>query len=73
MHNSGPTPIKLTHIGIGRGGACEGGGFAVANCGREISIQPNKTKKLELSYVLFFRTGIVLLPGPFSSLSKCPV
>ena len=52
MHNTGTTPIKLTHIGIGRDGACKGGGFAVVNCGGEITIQPNKSRKLELSYVL---------------------
>ena len=59
MHNSGTMPIKLTHIGIGRDGGCEGGGFAVVNCRREISILPNKSRKLELSYVRT-HTGIYM-------------
>ena len=49
MYNSGPAHMKLTHIGLGNSMACEGNGFAVSNCGREVTININKTKKLELS------------------------
>lgn len=47
MHNSGPTPITLGTIGL-EGGVCEGRGFVLSNCGKEIILKPNKTKKFEI-------------------------
>ena len=48
MHNAGSTPLNLLSVEVG-GGGCEEHGFAIANCDRQISIPPNKTKTIEIS------------------------
>ena len=48
MQNSGSTPLTLHMVGVG-GGGCEEHGFSVTNCDREITIKPNKTKRIEIS------------------------
>ena len=48
MHNSGPTPIVLRILGL-ESGACDGRGFVVSNCDKDITIQPNRTKKFDIT------------------------
>ena len=49
MRNSGPSPLTLSSVGVGGGGGCEELGFAVTGCDKEVTIRPNKTKKIEIS------------------------
>ena len=53
MHNSGQSSLTLYLVGIGAGER-EERGFAVLNYNREITIKPNQTKSIEISYVFIF-------------------
>ncbi len=48
MHNSGSTSITLRIIGL-EGGSCEGRGFVISNCNKDITIKPNRSKKIEIT------------------------
>ena len=43
--------MRIRHVGLGQARTCDENGFSVSTCGKEIVIQANKTKKLELSLV----------------------
>ena len=48
MRNTGPTALTIMMIGVG-GGGCGEHGFSVDSCDAQFTIQPNKTKKVEIS------------------------
>ena len=47
IHNSGSTPLTVRSMSVG-GGECEEHGFSVVNCEKEVTIKPNKTKKIDI-------------------------
>ncbi|XP_064385266.1 transmembrane protein 131-like [Halichondria panicea] len=49
MHNSGSTSITLRIIGL-EGGSCDGRGFVISNCNKDITIKPNRSKKIEITF-----------------------
>lgn len=52
MHNSGPASMRIRSIGLGHGGMYEWNRFGIRDFKEDMVIHANKTKKLELSYVL---------------------
>ena len=52
MHNSGPASMRIRSIGLGHGGMYDWNRFGIRDFKEDMVIHANKTKKLELSYVL---------------------
>eukprot|EP00731_Ephydatia_muelleri_P015388 Em0008g1108a len=49
LHNSGTNPITITAITVGMSG-CTEHGFSVTRCNKEITLQPDKWKKIDVSF-----------------------
>ena len=48
LHNSGTNPVTITAITVGMSGCAEHG-FSVTRCNKEITLQPDKWKKIDVS------------------------
>ena len=49
IRNSGPTPLMVTSSLSDN--SCQENGFHVTNCGKPFAVYPNRTRRIEITYV----------------------